>query len=115
MYKELNERLRGGELTKIIVSGASFLSDRRWILVPNGIVKPSQVAFEFSADISATKYLHSVPQQLNGVRSLLEAAGVRQRFEKEDYAWALKRMAEDKGQEKLTDEEVSISDFLHVI
>ena len=109
VYKELNERLRGGELTKIIVSGASFLSGRKWILVQNGIVKPSQVAFEFSADISATKYLHSVPQQLNGVRSLLEAAGVRQRFEKEDYAWALKRMAEDKGQEKLTDEEVSIA------
>ncbi|XP_065839455.1 sacsin-like isoform X2 [Oscarella lobularis] len=110
VYVELNNRFIVGDLTEEIVSHSSFLSGRtEWILVGNSLVEPSQLAFEFSSDKSAPKYLHPVPYQLQGVRELLEAAGVRQRFEKEDYVRALKRMAEDKVQEKLTDEEVAIA------
>ena len=113
VYLELNKRLRSGELTKEIVSGPTFLSGRtEWILVGDSLVKPSQLAFEFSTDKSATKYLHAVPYQLYCVRELLEAAGVRQRFAKEDYVWALRQMAKDKGKEKLTNDEDSMASSL---
>ena len=103
IYREMNKRVEEGEF-----SDFSGFKQRRWILVENGLVMPSQLSFYWSGEGSSL-YLYPVPSDLYGVRELLLQAGAREQFTKEDFLWALTEMKKDKKGQQLTSRETVVA------
>ena len=79
-----------------------MLEGAPWVWVGDGFVDPKQAAFVSPSHFQP--YLHMVPSELSGNRSLLLALGVRESFDVMDFVYALKRVSMDMKGQSLSNE-----------
>ena len=103
IYREMDKRIEEGD----IIDFAAF-ERHRWVLVGNILVMPSQLSFNWSGE-GLSLYLYPVPSDLYDVRELLLKCGVRGKFTKVDFLWALTEMKMDKKGQQLTTKETRIA------
>lgn len=74
------------------------LSDKTFLLCHNRLLPPSKVAFEFAHASACAPYMYGLPEPLKrNFGDLLQAVGVRRRFETADFVSALHEMREAYG------------------
>ena len=102
-YKYLNKivRINGDECMK-------FLHGKNFILVERRFLSAKEVAFELTADCAP--YLYKLPQQLTDTfPEMMEAAGVKEVFDKKDYISSLQKIKSQFGETKLDEKTLQVS------
>ena len=102
-YKYLNKivRINGDECMK-------FLHGKNFILVERRFLSAREVAFELTADCAP--YLYKLPQQLTDTfPEMMEAAGVKEVFDKKDYISSLQKIKSQFGETKLDEKTLQVS------
>ena len=102
-YKYLNKivRINGDECMK-------FLHGKNFILVERRFLSAKEVAFELTADCAP--YLYKLPQQLTDTfPEIMEAAGVKEVFDREDYISSLQKIKSQFGETKLDEQTLQVS------
>ena len=102
-YKYLNKivRINGDECMK-------FLHGKNFILVERRFLSAKEVAFELTADCAP--YLYKLPQQLTDTfPEIMEAAGVKEVFDREDYISSLQKIKSQFEETKLDEQTLQVS------
>ena len=102
-YKYLNKivRINGDECMK-------FLHGKNFILVEKRFLSAKEVAFELTADCAP--YLYKLPQQLTDTfPEIMEAAGVKEVFDREDYISSLQKIKSQFEETKLDEQTLQVS------
>ena len=102
-YKYLNKTvgINGDECIK-------FLHGKNFILVERRFLSAREVAFELTADCAP--YLYKLPQQLTDTfPEMMEAAGVKEVFDKKDYISSLQKIKSQFGETKLDEQTLQVS------
>ena len=102
-YKYLNKTvgINGDECIK-------FLHGKNFILVERRFLSAREVAFELTADCAP--YLYKLPQQLTDTfPEMMEAAGVKEVFDKKDYISSLQEIKSQFGETKLDEQTLQVS------
>ena len=102
-YKYLNKTvgINGDECIK-------FLHGKNFILVERRFLSAREVAFELPADCAP--YLYKLPQQLTDTfPEMMEAAGVKEVFDKKDYISSLQKIKSQFGETKLDEQTLQVS------
>ena len=102
-YKYLNKivRINGDECMK-------FLHGKNFILVERRFLSAREVAFELTADCAP--YLYKLPQQLTDTfPEIMEAAGVKEVFDREDYISSLQKIKSQFEETKLDEQTLQVS------
>ena len=102
-YKYLNKTvgINGDECMK-------FLHGKNFILVERRFLSAREVAFELTADCAP--YLYKLPQQLTDTfPEMMEAAGVKEVFDKKDYISSLQKIKSQFGETKLDEQTLQVS------
>ena len=102
-YKYLNKivRINGDECMK-------FLHGKNFILVERRFLSAREVAFELTADCAP--YLYKLPQQLTDTfPEMMEAAGVKEVFDRKDYISSLQKIKSQFGETKLDEQTLQVS------
>jgi len=101
IYKLLQDKVGTKDLTHI----REVLAGIPWVWVGEGFVLPKQLAFDSPAHFHP--YLHIVPSEIVGFRTLLTTFGVREMFEAVDYIRVLLRIYQDMNGGVLTQEQLT--------
>ena len=102
-YKYLNKSvgINGDECIK-------FLHGKNFILVERRFLSAREVAFELTADCAP--YLYKLPQQLTDTfPEIMEAAGVKEVFDREDYISSLQKIKSQFEETKLDEQTLQVS------
>ena len=102
-YKYLNKTvgINGDECIK-------FLHGKNFILVERRFLSAREVAFELTADCAP--YLYKLPQQLTDTfPEIMEAAGVKEVFDREDYISSLQKIKSQFEETKLDEQTLQVS------
>ena len=102
-YKYLNKTvgINGDECMK-------FLHGKNFILVERRFLSAKEVAFELTADCAP--YLYKLPQQLTDTfPEIMEAAGVKEVFDREDYISSLQKIKSQFEETKLDEQTLQVS------
>ena len=102
-YKYLNKTvgINGDECIK-------FLHGKNFILVERRFLSAKEVAFELTADCAP--YLYKLPQQLTDTfPEIMEAAGVKEVFDREDYISSLQKIKSQFEETKLDEQTLQVS------
>ena len=102
-YKYLNKTvgINGDECMK-------FLHGKNFILVEKRFLSAKEVAFELTADCAP--YLYKLPQQLTDTfPEIMEAAGVKEVFDREDYISSLQKIKSQFEETKLDEQTLQVS------
>ena len=102
-YKYLNKTvgINGDECIK-------FLHGKNFILVERRFLSAREVAFELTADCAP--YLYKLPQQLTDTfPEMMEAAGVKEVFDRKDYISSLQKIKSQFGETKLDEQTLQVS------
>ena len=84
------------------------LECRPWMLVKNQMVDPKCVAQNWNKE-NAAPYLFSLPSGYSSkFRGLISWYGIKAKFSVDDYIQAISKLRNDSGQNKLTDNTISI-------
>lgn len=101
IYKLLQDKVGTEELTHV----RDVLAGTPWVWVGEGFVFPKQLAFDSPAHFHP--YLHTVPSEIVGFRTLLTTFGVREMFEAVDYVRVLLRIYQDMNGGVLAQEQLT--------
>lgn len=101
IYKMLQDKVVTEDLAHI----RQVLAGNPWVWVGEGFVFPKQLAFDSPAHFHP--YLHIVPSEIVGFRTLLTTFGVRDMFQAVDYVRVLHRIYQDMNGGVLAQEQLT--------